>query len=119
MHDAIDGGIRARGPRYIGPGFSQSEVATAKYAIDLPHAKTPTFKPAAGTYHATQHVTIIDTTANATIYYTTNGKTPTTSSAIYDGPILVSSSQAIEAIAVAPGFSKSAIAKAKYDITPK
>jgi sugar lactone lactonase YvrE len=103
----------------IAPGFSTSEVATAKYTIDLPHAKTPTFKPAAGTYHAAQHVTIEDTTAGATIYYTTNGKAPTTSSAVYGGPIVVSSSQTIEAIAVAPGFSNSALAKAKYDITPK
>ena len=43
-------------------------------------ADMPIFSPAAGTYSSAQTVTISTTTASATIYYTTNGTTPTTNS---------------------------------------
>jgi uncharacterized repeat protein (TIGR03803 family) len=83
----------------------------------LPQAATPTFSPAPGTYSSTQTVTISDATAGATIYYTTNGTTPTSSSTPYTGPITVSSTDTIEAIATASGYSTSAVATATYTIT--
>ena len=81
-------------------------------------AATPTFSPAAGTYSSAQSVSISDTTSGATIYYTTNGSTPTTSSTRYTGPITVSSTDTLEAIAVAAGDSNSGVASATYTITP-
>ena len=97
-------------------GFSQSAVGTAAYTINLPQAATPAFSPAAGTYTSTQSVAISDTTAGATIFYTTNGSTPTTSSTKYTAPISVSSSQTIKAIATASGFSQSSVGSAAYTI---
>jgi hypothetical protein len=71
----------------------------------------------AGSYTAAQTVSISDTTAGATIYYTTNGTTPTTSSTVYSGPIAVSSTETLEAIATATGYSTSAVASAAYTIS--
>ena len=79
-------------------------------------AATPTFSVTAGTYTSPQTVTVSDSTPNATIYYTTNGTTPTTSSTVYSGPITVSVSETIEAIAVANGYSPSQVASSVYII---
>src|SRR5437588_732821 len=97
------------------PGFAASAVASAAYVIQSA-AATPTFSPAAGTYASAQSVTISDTTAGATIYYTTDGSTPTTASTKYVSAISVASSSTIKAIATASGFSTSAVGSAAYTI---
>ena len=81
-------------------GDTNSAVASVTYTI-TPTVSTPTFSPAAGTYTSPQSVTFSDATSGATIYYTTNGTTPTTASTRYTGPITVSSTETLEAIAVA------------------
>ncbi len=101
----------------VASGYSNSAVASATYTITVtPQAATPVFSPAAGSYTSTQSVTIADSTTGATIYYTTNGTTPTASSTLYNGAITVSTTETIEAIAVASGFSNSAVATAAYVI---
>jgi Chitobiase/beta-hexosaminidase C-terminal domain len=81
---------------------------------------TPTFSVAAGTYTAVQSVTISDATSGATIYYTTNGNTPTVSSPVYTGTAIpVNVTTTIKAFAVgAPGFSSSPVATATYTLNP-
>jgi hypothetical protein len=81
-------------------------------------AAMPVISPAAGAYTSAQSVTLSDSTLGATIYYTTNGSAPTTSSAIYSGAISVAASEVIEALAVAPDYTDSGLAKANYTITP-
>jgi len=63
----------------------------------------PVFSPASGAYHTAQTVTITEATPGATIYYTTDGTRPTTSSARYTGPIAVGASAGFHALAVAGG----------------
>jgi N-acetylneuraminic acid mutarotase len=99
----------------IASGYTNSAVASATYTIALPSA-SPIFTPGAGTYTSLQSVTISDSTSGATIYYTTNGTTPTTSSTKYTDAISVSSTETIEAIAVASGHSNSVVASAAYTI---
>ena len=79
-------------------------------------AATPVFKPAAGTYTSAQSVTITDATAASTIYYTTNGDTPSTTSTKYTEAIHVSATETIKAIAFATGYTQSAVASAAYKI---
>ena len=99
-------------------GCTQSSVASATYTINLVAASAPTFSPTAGKYTSTQSVTISDTTKGAVIYYTTDGSTPTTSSSVYNGPLTVSASEAIEAIVTASGYSQSSVSAAVYTIAP-
>ena len=80
-------------------------------------AATPTFSPVGGTYGSSQSVTISTATSGATIYYTTNGSTPTTSSSVYSGAISVSSTETIKAIAVKSGYTSSEVATATYTIS--
>jgi hypothetical protein len=61
-------------------------------------------------------VTISTATPGAKIYYTTNGATPTTSSKAYSGPITISSSETLKAIAAEKGYTTSAVATAAYTI---
>ncbi|MBV8674915.1 MAG: chitobiase/beta-hexosaminidase C-terminal domain-containing protein [Acidobacteriaceae bacterium] len=103
-------------------GYSNSNVAIAAYTINSScymcyAAATPTFSIAGGTYSGTQTVSIADATAGATIYYTTDGSTPTTSSTVYTGPVTVSSTQTVQAIAVETGYTNSGVASATYTIS--
>ena len=97
--------------------YVSSAVASAMYTIQLT-AAMPAFSPAAGTYTTAQTVTISDVTPGALIYYTIDGTNPTTSSAKYTGPITVSSTETIHAIAAASSYSNSAVASATYTIQP-
>ena len=98
-------------------GFTNSPVSTVVYTI-APTLVTPTFSLPWGTYTSAQTVTISDHAPNPTIYYTTDGSTPTTSSAVYSGPITVSSTETLNAIAVIPRFAPSRLASAIYTIDP-
>jgi hypothetical protein len=101
----------------VDTGDTSSAVATAAYVINLPGiASPPTFSVAAGTYTSPQTVTLSDTTTGAAIYYTTDGSTPTVSSNLYVGPIAVSKTETVNAIAIATGFSNSSVATAAYTI---
>jgi hypothetical protein len=77
---------------------------------------TPTFTPAAGTYPSAQSVTISDAAIGSTIYYTVGSSPPTTSSTVYSGPISVTASETINAIAAYPGSTTSAVVSSAYVI---
>jgi hypothetical protein len=96
-------------------GVPYSAVVSATYTIEAA-APAPTFSVAAGSYGATQTVTLKDSVAGLSIYYTTNGTAPTTSSTKYTGPISVSASETIQAIAAGTGYRQSAVAASKYTI---
>jgi len=97
-------------------GYQQSNYTTASFTLNLPPAPTPVILPAAGSFPGSQMVTISDAAANATIYYTTDGTYPTIFSKVYTGPITVSTSETVAAIATASGYGQSGMAIAEYFI---
>ena len=78
--------------------------------------KTPEISVPTGTYDDTQYVEIKSSTEGATIYYTTDGTRPTTSSKVYDGIIPVSSTSTVKAIAVKDGYITSAMASSTITV---
>jgi Chitobiase/beta-hexosaminidase C-terminal domain len=58
----------------------------------------PTISPAGGAISSATTVTLADSGTNHSIYYTTDGTTPTTSSTLYTGPFPVSPGATVKAI---------------------
>jgi hypothetical protein len=100
-------------------GNSQSLTTIATYTITSVPG-TPTFSPASGVYTGPQLVIINEPSLNTTIYYTTDGSAPTTSSTVYNTgtAITVSSTETLNAIAVSvvTGYSSSPIGTATYTL---
>ena len=59
---------------------------------------------------ATNTVTITNNTASATVYYTTDGSTPTSSSTAYSAPFTIDADKTIKAIAIQSGCVNSSVA---------
>lgn len=76
----------------------------------------PTFSPTAGTYSSEQSITISCENEGATIYYTTDGSDPTTSSAVYSSAITISQTTTIKAFAKYGEYDESEIVSATYTI---
>lgn len=76
----------------------------------------PRFSVKGGTYPSAVTLRMKDSTRGTYIYYTTDGWTPTTASRRYTGPITLSSSATIQAIAVASDNGRSRVALAVYTI---
>ncbi|MGB6690927.1 MAG: TIGR03118 family protein [Terracidiphilus sp.] len=101
----------------VAPGMAQSTAAEAVYTISTyGYTANPKFSPAAGTYSASQSVTLSDPTGKAVIYYTTDGSMPTTKSPVFKSAISVPGDMTINAMAVAPGMSPSTVESAYYAI---
>jgi hypothetical protein len=100
-------------------GYTNSEAATAAYTITVPVAAAPTFSPAAGSYSGAQTVTIKTATSGATIFYTTDGSSPATSTTAvkYATPVSVSKTETLKAVATHAGYTNSEAATAAYTIT--
>jgi len=84
----------------------------------IPSVATPSAAPVGGTYSTEQTVTLTTSTSGASIYYTIDGSNPTTGSALYASPILISTTTTLKAIAVKSDMTNSGILESLYTITP-
>ena len=98
-------------------GYLQSPP-TSQAFVSTSTAANPVFSLAGGTYAGTQTLTITDSSPGSTIYYTLNGSTPTTNSAVYTGPLTIQVSQTVSAFATAPTLFSSSVVSAAYTIQP-
>jgi hypothetical protein len=97
-------------------GMTDSGVASGTYTVSNGTVATPTFNPPTGAY--TQPVAIGTTTPGATIRYTLDGSSPTeTNGTIYSGPVTLTATTTIKAIAYESGFVDSAVASGTYTVS--
>jgi chitodextrinase len=80
----------------IDASANQSVPAYVSKATATSISYTASALPAAGTYDSTQNVVLSCTPNGATIYYTTNGSTPSTSSSVYSTAIPVSATTTLK-----------------------
>jgi hypothetical protein len=101
---------------FSGIGCGSASVGSAQSTAPAQNTTaTPTIQPAGGTFGAAQSVSITDSTAGATIYYTIDGTTPTSSSAVYSAALSLSSSTTVQVIAAAANYANSSIASAVFN----
>jgi hypothetical protein len=90
--------------------------ATFKIVGVTEPAAAPTFSPAGPYISKATSVAISCATVGASIYYTTNRDTPTTSSTKYTNSVEVTSGTTLKAIAIADGYSQSTVTSQTYTI---
>jgi hypothetical protein len=99
-------------PAFDTPTFSVTVGSTGGGTV-----ATPTFAPAPGTCTSAQSVTLATPTAGATIRSTTDGITPTAASPAYSGPVAITTTKTLKAIAQKAGMTHPAVASGLYTIT--
>lgn len=78
---------------------------------------TPVFSVPGGIYEEAQEVEIsCSSPSDVSIYYTTDGSTPTAESTPYTGPVTISETCTLRAVGMAPNYGNSEITKALYTI---
>ncbi|BDV44415.1 metalloprotease [Geotalea uraniireducens] len=98
-------------------GWQDSQLpTTASWTVDIV-APTTVASPAGGTYSGPQTVTL---TADepATIYYTTNGATPSTKSAVYAGPISLPATGTLKFFAIDQAGNAEKMKSEIYSLPP-
>ena len=91
--------------------------APADWDLNLiPIPAAPVFAPPGGTYATGQQITI-SSTSGATLHYTVDGSTPSLSSSVYTGPLVLSSAETVHAVAITDDIS-GAVSSATFAVSP-
>ncbi|MEM7209676.1 MAG: chitobiase/beta-hexosaminidase C-terminal domain-containing protein, partial [Pseudomonadota bacterium] len=101
-------------------GYQDSPVASAAFTVTPtppPVVDEPAISPNGGSYFDSVEVTLSTSPVSATIYYTTDGSTPDTSSSVYGGPFTLTDSATVNAIGVLDGYQDSPVASAAFTVS--
>ncbi|AXC11044.1 hypothetical protein ACPOL_1700 [Acidisarcina polymorpha] len=101
----------ANGKVYVG---AASQLSVYGLLSDVQVAAAPVITPSTESFTGSLPVTISESISGAKIYYTTDGSRPTVASKLYQGPITITSTQTITALASANGFLQSPASEATY-----
>ena len=96
-----------------GNGYAPGSVVTKN--VSVPQAAAPAADIASGSLTSAKNVTLSTNTTGAEIYYTLDGSTPTINGTKYTGPIKISETTVLKAIAVASGCAAST--QSSFDYT--
>jgi hypothetical protein len=101
-----------------GKVYAAAEYAFSVYGLlnGMTQAETPVLNPGSELFPGSIQVKITDGTPGTSIYYTTDGSTPTQASTLYTTPITVSATTTINAIAAEAGYLDSGVASATYTL---
>lgn len=98
--------------------FEVEKYLAQKYDLYPAQSSPVVLTPAGGTFTSTQSVTLSSPTSGASIYYTTDGTEPTTSSTLYSGVFSVAATTTVKAIAVETGLPTSTVTQEVFTIEP-
>ena len=98
-------------------GFNDSGEASASFTV-TPTVATPTISPEGGSHTDSVTVSLVTATSEATIYYTTDGSEPTSSSTEYSGAFTLTDDATVKAKAFKDGFNDSDEASTVFTVTP-
>ncbi len=98
----------------VGPPESSRDGST-----NPPVLSAPGFSPNGGSFVDSVTVTLSNSNPSASIYYTLDGSTPTSSSQPYSpGGFILTSTTTVRAIAILAGYADSPVVSAAFNITP-
>jgi len=104
-------------PEIVPPVITEPDVTQPVVSTPSPAAR-PTVNVTSGAVDSGTTVSL-SSADGATIYYTTNGSTPSTSSTLYTDPITITQAVTIKAIAIKSGKSNTSVLTLTYTVKPQ
>jgi hypothetical protein len=111
---AQSGALRVKGWK---AGWTASGTASGSYVVSLGTAASPSFAPAGGSYGTAVLVTLSSATLGASVRYTLDGTDPGPQSALYTGPVTLSSTATLKARAYRNDMQPSVVSSASYVVS--
>jgi hypothetical protein len=131
IYYTLDGSTPAIGKTTYAAPFTLTEGATLKviaikanmrdseiseYVYTITQVATPQIFPAPGSVPDNTPVTIVCSTLDATIYYTTNGDVPDAGDTEYTVPVVITDTMTVKAIAIKTALADSEVLAATYTV---